>query len=290
MSANRLGKGLEAIIRPNEDVISGKRPGVTEIPLDIIDVNPYQPRKQMDEETLEELTASIREKGVLTPITVQVKDDRFILIAGERRWRAARKAGLKQIPGYIVEVKDDAELIEMALIENIQRENLNPIEEAEAFAFLASEFDLSQEAIAKAVGKKRVTVANTLRLLNLPSEIKASLRDGELSAGHGRAILMMKTPNGMRRLWQMIQDKRLSVRAAEEVARDLTTPKRGTSVPSKSVRKVDPQIKVLEDELVERLGTKVRIKHRGKQGTIEMSYFSTADLERLLDLLRTIDN
>ena len=146
------------------------------------------------------------------------KEGEYILIAGERRLRAAKLAGLTDIPAYVIEVKDDAEMMEMALIENIQRENLNPIEEAEAYAVLNSKFGLTQESVAKAVGKKRVTVANSLRLLKLPSEIKKSIKNGEISAGHGRAILMMKTNQSMLWLWKQIINKNLSVRGAETIA------------------------------------------------------------------------
>ncbi|NOZ74489.1 MAG: ParB/RepB/Spo0J family partition protein, partial [FCB group bacterium] len=254
MSANRLGRGLEALIRPNEDVVSGIKPGVMKIPLALIDSNPYQPRKEFDEAGLEELTTSIREKGVLTPVTVQASGERFTLIAGERRCRAARKAKISEIPAYVVEVSGESDLMEMALIENIQREDLNPVEEAEGYAVLHSKFDLSQEQIARVVGKNRVTVTNSLRLLNLPPKIKASLKNGEITAGHGRAILMMKTPRAMEKLWTTIKTHDLSVRKAEQLARDrqadaLKKPKPKTQV--------DPTVQSLENGLISALGTKV---------------------------------
>ena len=203
MATKRLGKGLEALIRPYEEMQTPVPAGVTEIALSKIKANPNQPRKDgLDNTSLEELVASIKEKGVITPITVREFDKGFMLVAGERRWRASKLAGLKKIPVYIVEVADDAEHMEMALIENIQRENLNSIEEAEAYKVLQNDFNLDQTAIAKAVGKKRVTISNSLRLLNLPAEIKASLRKGEISAGHGRAVLAMKTPATQIKLWQ----------------------------------------------------------------------------------------
>ena len=204
MVAKRLGRGLEALIHGPEKADLG-RPGVTEIPIENIVANPLQPRKDgLDEKSLEELIASIKQKGVITPITVQQDENNFILIAGERRLRASKLAGLKQIPGYVVTISDESEMMEIALIENIQRENLNPIDEAEGYAILQSKFNRSQSDIASAVGKKRVTISNALRLLKLPSDIKNNLRHRKVSAGHGRAILMMKTAAGMMKLYKMI--------------------------------------------------------------------------------------
>jgi len=207
MAAKRLGRGLEALIHGPEKADLG-RPGVTEMPIENIVANPLQPRKDgLDEKSLEELIASIKQKGVITPITVQQDEDNFILIAGERRLRASKLAGLKHIPGYVVTISDESEMMEIALIENIQRENLNPIDEAEGYAILQSKFNRSQSDIANAVGKKRVTISNALRLLKLPSDIKNSLRDRKVSAGHGRAILMMKTAAGMMKLYKIMVRK-----------------------------------------------------------------------------------
>lgn len=279
MSNSRLGKGLEALIRPQED---SKNVGTLTLPIDRITPNPNQPRQQFDEESLQELVASIKQKGILTPVTVWDKDGEYILIAGERRLRAAKIAGLTDIPAYVIEVKDDAELMEMALIENIQRENLNAIEEAEAFAVLNSKFGLTQESVAKAVGKKRVTVANSLRLLKLPSDIKKSIKNGEISAGHGRAILMMKTNQSMSWLWKQIIDKNLSVRGAENIAQA----KVEEISPKKSIKtKIDPRIKHLEDELISALGTKVKLSYSKGSGKIIVNYYSDDDFERIFSLL-----
>ncbi|NOZ04251.1 MAG: ParB/RepB/Spo0J family partition protein [FCB group bacterium] len=287
MSDKRLGRGLEALIRPREEMPPATRQGAATIPIKDIKPNPHQPRQQFDEVALEELAASIREKGVLTPITVRIEDDQYILVAGERRLRAALMAGLRDIPAYIVEVSDEAEMMEMSLIENIQRENLNPIEEAEAYAFLNSKFDLPHEKIAQAVGKKRVTVANALRLLTLPMEIRNSIREGSISAGHGRAILMMKTTAAKYKLWKQIVQNGMSVRAAEAYAKSKASPKPAPK--KKSAEKVvDQQVKALEDELISILGTKVKIFPQQKGGRIEVSYFSEDDLERIIDLLRSI--
>jgi len=287
VSNKRLGKGLEALIQPYSAEKIPEHHGVDKISIRSIKPNPHQPRQKFDETSLEELTASIKEKGILTPITVQKVGNQFILIAGERRLRASKKAGLKKIPVYIIDVADDAEMIEMALIENIQRENLNPIEEAEAYIYLNNRFKLSQEKIAKSVGKKRATISNSLRLLTLPREIKESIRNGRLSAGHGRAILMMKIHNSMIGLWKKIIKGKMSVRAAEDWAKEKTSKK--LELKKKIIRKVSPQIKRLEDELISILGTKVRIIYKKGSGSIEVSYFSDDDLERITEMIRSLE-
>ncbi len=279
MSSNRLGRGLEALIIPREETSSTD---TLKINVNNISPNPHQPRQQFDETALQELVASIKEKGILTPITVRDDAGNYILIAGERRLRAAKLAGLVDIPAYVIEVENDAEMMEMALIENIQRENLNPIEEAEAFAVLNSKYGLSQEAVAISVGKKRVTVTNSLRLLNLPSEIKESIKMGEISAGHGRAILMMKTTRAMVKLWQQTLKKNLSVRGAETLAKFYTSYK---SEISQRKKEIDPRIKHLEDELISALGTKVKLTYQKGSGKIIVNYFSDDDFERIFSLL-----
>ena len=287
MSNKRLGKGLKALIQPYSAEKIPEHHGVDKISIRSIKPNPYQPRQKFDKTSLEELTASIKEKGILTPITVRKVGNQFILIAGERRLRASKKSGLKKIPAYIINVADDAEMIEMALIENIQRENLNPIEEAEAYNYLNNRFKLTQRKIAKSVGKKRVTISNSLRLLTLPREIKESIRNGRLSAGHGRAILMMKIHNSMIGLWKKIIKGKMSVRAAEDWAKERTLKK--LELKKKVIRKVSPQIKRLEDELISILGTKVRIIYKKGSGSIEVSYFSDDDLERITEMIRSLE-
>ncbi|MBT3478682.1 MAG: ParB/RepB/Spo0J family partition protein [Candidatus Marinimicrobia bacterium] len=287
MATNRLGKGIDALIRPPEkqDISPA---GVTTIPISKIKANPHQPRKHFDNKALDELAASIKEKGVITPITVRADDNGYILIAGERRLRASKLVKRKQIPAYIIEVTSESEMMEVALIENIQRENLNPLEEAEAYAVLQGEFSLVQTDIAKAVGKSRSTVTNSLRLLQLPSEIKKSLRENKISAGHGRAILAMKTQSGMRNLWQMILSHDLSVRGAEAIVKGKADSK---SKPKKSkLKSKNATVRQLESEIISILGTKVRLNHKGKKGgSIVVDYFSADDLERILDLLRSIE-
>ncbi len=281
----RLGKGLDAIIASHQD---DTRSGVAAVPIDQIRTNPHQPRQMFDPEALEELADSIRQKGIITPVTLREDDDGYILIAGERRLRAAQIAGLTEIPAYVIEISDDVDIMEVALIENIQRENLNPIEEAEAYSVLHSKHDLSQEQIAKAVGKKRVTVTNALRLLKLPTEIKRSLREDEITAGHGRALLGLKTTNAQLNLWQKIVREGLSVRVTEALvqqANQSETAKKSTA----KKRQVAPQVKAIEDEMISLLGTKVKLKPGKDGGSITINYYSNDDLERLLDLLRKIE-
>ena len=287
MATKRLGKGLNALIRPkdHENLPSA---GVTNIPISKIKKNPHQPRKNFDSTSLSELSESIKEKGVITPITVRLANDNYILIAGERRLRGSKLAKKKSIPAYILDVINESDMMEVALIENIQRENLNPIEESEAYAVLQSEFNLSQNQIAKTVGKNRSTITNSLRLLQLPSEIKNSLQNNQISPGHGRAILAMKTKHSMIKLWKMIVYHELSVRAAENFVKEKTKLK---SLTKKSKQKQkNKSIRQLEDELISIFGTKVRLRHKGKKGgSIQLDYFSNDDLDRILDLIRSIE-
>ena len=291
MSENRLGKGLEALIRPGEKKekveksSTSVKPGVTEILLKDVYPNPNQPRKDFDQSALEELAMSIREKGVITPITVRDTDSGYELIAGERRWRASKKLRKKRIPAYIIKVKNDADILEISLIENIQREDLNALEEAEAYAVLNSKFGMSHESIAKAVGKKRVTISNSLRLLKLPPEIRRSLRKGDISAGHCRAILQGKTIPKMIRVWNTIIEKDLSVRAAESLIKKTSQVQKKKKV---SIKAKSAHISAIENELIEILGTKVRLRPSKEGGSIEVSYFSDDDLERIIDLLNKI--
>ena len=287
MATNRLGKGLDALIRPpsQQDLSPA---GVTTIPISKIKTNPHQPRKHFDPKALNELSASIKEKGVITPITVRAVDNGYILIAGERRLRASKLAKQKEIPAYILEITDEVEMMEVALIENIQRENLNPLEESEAYAVLQGQFELSQTDIAKAVGKSRSTITNSLRLLQLPAEIKNSIRNKQISSGHGRAILAMKTQSGMLKLWHMILKNDLSVRGAESIVKDkVKGPKKRKKL---NQRKKSIAIRKLEDEMITIFGTKVQLNHKAKKGGfITVNYFSDEDLERILDLIRSIE-
>ena len=290
MATKRLGKGLEALIRSdnssNEEKV--KHAGITKILLSKIKTNPYQPRKEFDKKSLEDLALSIKQKGVISPITVREESNNYILIAGERRYRASKSIKLKEIPAYVIEVKNDSDMMQIALIENIQRENLNPMEESEAYALLQNQFKLSQNDIAKSVGKNRSTIANSLRLLQLPLEIRQSLKKNKITAGHARAILSMATKSGMLKLWKMIINDGLSVRAAEKIAKGSTKIK---SNRTKKFKLKSKSIRSLEDELISILGTKVHLNAKGnKSGSITIEYFDNDDFERILELLRNIDN
>ena len=290
MSSNRLGKGLEALIRPEKEPKKKKRikksstnPGVTEILISDIRPNPNQPRREFDETTLEELASSIKLKGVVTPITVRPVENGFELIAGERRWRASKISKKRKIPAYVINVKNDAEIMEIALIENIQRQDLNALEESEAYAVLNSKFGMSHNEIAKAVGKKRVTISNSLRLLKLPSEIRSSLRKGVITAGHARAILQGKTVNQMIKAWKKILNSNLSVRDSEALFKNSVQP-----LKRKKKKIYSQQLKGIEDKLIEILGTKVKLKAGKNNGSIEISYYSDDDLERIIELFESI--
>ena len=287
MPTKRLGKGIDALIRPqsNQDVAPA---GIISIQISDIKTNPHQPRKIFDKKSLEELAASIKEKGVITPITVKLENNGYVLIAGERRLRASKLIKKKQIPAYIIELTSDSEMMEVALIENIQRENLNSIEESEAYAVLQGKFNLSQSKIAVAVGKSRTTITNALRLLQLPIEVKKSISDNRISAGHGRAILAMKTESKMLNLWKMILEQNLSVRAAEALVKGKTI--KFSKKNKKKIKSKKASVRKIEDELISIFGTKVQLNHKdNKGGSIVVDYFSNDDLERLLDLIRTIE-
>ena len=285
MSSKRLGRGIEAIINSelNDKSIKPNSPGVSYINLSDIKPNPDQPRRDFNNTSLDELSKSIKEKGVITPITVRESNKGYEIIAGERRWRAAKKAKLKSIPAYILNIGDEAEMMEVALIENIQREDLNPIEEAEGYAVLNSKYSLSHDSIAKTIGKKRTTISNALRLLKLPPEIRKSIRSGEITAGHGRAILQKKSIAAMKNLWKKIVNESLSVRAAESLVKPKPKKKK-----IKSVIVPKAPIRAIENQLIEISGTKVKLKPAQIGGSIEIIYFSDDDLERIIDLLQSL--
>ena len=285
MSSKRLGRGIEALINSELSDKSKKpnSPGVSYINLSDIKPNPDQPRRDFNNTSLDELSKSIREKGVITPITVRESNKGYEIIAGERRWRAAKKAKLKSIPSYILNIGDEAEMMEVALIENIQREDLNPIEEAEGYAVLNSKYSLSHDSIAKTIGKKRTTISNALRVLKLPPEIRKSIRSGEITAGHGRAILQKKSIAAMKNLWKKIVNESLSVRAAESLVKPKPKKKK-----IKSVIVPKAPIRAIENQLIEIFGTKVKLKPAQIGGSIEIIYFSDDDLERIIDLLQSL--
>ncbi|MEW6739401.1 MAG: ParB/RepB/Spo0J family partition protein [Nitrospirota bacterium] len=268
-----LGKGLEALLpEKGEEVIR--------LEIEKIIPNQHQPRKIFKDEALKELSASIKEKGVLQPVIVsRVGDGTFRLIAGERRWRAATLAGLKKIPALIKDVSSQ-DAIEIALIENIQREELNAVETAEAFNRLLKEFNLTQEELSQRVGKDRATIANYLRILKLPDEIKAFINNDSISIGHAKALLTLENRQKQIEAAKEIIKKGLSVREAEALCKRLSQPIK----PKKKNEKL-PEVADLENKLTRSLGTKVKINHKDKRGKIEIEYYSLDELDRLLEIL-----
>ena len=286
-----LGKGLSALLPTDpsrEEIVSETRapgkakPGDFLIPLEKLKTNPNQPRKDFDEAELAELADSIRQQGVIQPIIAEdAGDETYIIVAGERRFRAARMAGLSEIP-VILRKYSDEKRMEVSLIENIQRSNLNPVEEATAYKQLMEMGSLSQDEVASRVGKNRATVANALRLLKLPREMLDSIRNAELSAGHARAILSVPGPREQETLYREILKKGLSVREAEK--RALTLGK-GKKPKKPSAKNRTPELDAMKEKFIIRLGTKVSINGDLNKGNIVIEYYSMGDLERLYELL-----
>ncbi len=278
MQKAALGKGLGALI-PDLSVLDEKERkslGIMDVELDKIVPNEYQPRKVFNDEKLKELAASIKEQGVIQPIIVHRIGTNFGLIAGERRWRAARLAGLKSIPALVREATK-RELIEQALIENIQREDLNPLEAAEAFKRLQDEFKLTQEDLARRVGKERSTITNFLRILGLPKEIKQHLATGSLNMGHAKALLSLERLRDQMLAANQIVKKALSVREAEALANRLKKPVK------EKKKLTGTEYKAVEERLRKSLGTKVSISPKAKGGKIVIEYYSGEELERILE-------
>ena len=283
-----LGRGLAALLGDDHEPASpgapptDPKPGekVIQVPLERLEANPFQPRKEYEPKALQVLSDSIAQHGVLQPVVVRPSAGGYQLIAGERRMRASQMAGLTTVPAVVRRATDEQALL-LALLENLQREDLNPLEEAKAYQRLANEFSLSQEDIAKGVGKERPTVANSLRLLKLPRQIQEDLSRGALSAGHARAILMLPTEALMIKARDMILLQKLSVRAAEKLVKTLTAPEKTKPEPGKE----EIYISSLAEDLTKKLGTKVEIKRKGKKGSITLQFYSDEELERLLDIL-----
>ncbi|HYB73879.1 MAG TPA: ParB/RepB/Spo0J family partition protein [Candidatus Sulfotelmatobacter sp.] len=269
-----LGRGLGTLLAGPEI------PGVREVPVDAIAANPRQPRKRFDQEGIDSLTASIREQGVISPLILRRGRDGYELVAGERRLRAARLAGLKTVPAIVREVAD-AQALELALVENLQREDLNAVEAAEAYRRLVEDFGQSQDGVARRVGKDRSTVSNALRLLRLPRKILDDIVAGALAEGHARALLALDREADQIRARDLIVKGGLSVRGAEALVRRL----KGPGAAARRRPRRDHNLAALEDRLRGALGTKVRIARRGKGGTVEIEFYSEEDLDRLLELL-----
>ncbi|MGB3617398.1 MAG: ParB/RepB/Spo0J family partition protein [Catalinimonas sp.] len=288
---NALGRGLGALLddTPREDGQEGGRLTAAnlmrEIPVELIETNPYQPRTHFDPESLEELAESIRRQGLIQPITVrQLSRNQYQLISGERRLQASQLAGLEALPAYI-RTADDTQMLEMALIENIQRENLNALEIAHSYQRLISECELKQEELGERVGKKRSTVNNYLRLLKLPADVQAAIRDGKLSMGHARAIVNVDNIDTQLMLFKRIVDEDLSVRKVEELVRDLSTG--GAKREKRETAPLAPAIQDVQNRLVTHFGTKVVVRTNDKsRGEIKIPFVSEDDLNRILELLK----
>lgn len=279
-----LGRGLSALIPDNpendlfkEEVKEGQ---IVELNISDIVSNKKQPRKEFEEESLDELKDSIKKYGIIQPIVVRKVNNKYEIIAGERRWRAAKKAKLKKVP-CIVKDADEKESLKLALIENIQRQDLNPIEEANAYKALMDNYNLKQDEIAEAVGKSRAYISNTLRLLNLDKEILGYLEEGKISTGHGKALLGIKNKEKRLEVAKEIINNSLNVRDAERLV-SKTKVKKASKIRKEEK---DPFVKEIEDRLIMALGTKVNLKSGKKGGRIEIEYYSEEDLERIFEVI-----
>jgi ParB family chromosome partitioning protein len=286
-----LGRGLSALIpdaRPPAPIAPGAAASPAsavqpqELDIDLLTPNPAQPRAHIEEQPLEELAQSIRSHGVIQPIVVRRVGGRVEIVAGERRWRAAQRAGLLKVPVVFRDIPDDR-LLEVALVENIQREDLNPIEEAQAYRRLSDELQLSQEAIASAVGKDRATVANYMRLLRLPVEVRNDLATSALTMGHARALLALVDDVAQRRVAREVVSRGLSVRETEAMIRRETT-----AMPVRPTPPTDPNTRAAEEQLRIALGTRARIVRRGGGGRIEIDFATEAELQRLYERLTEV--
>jgi ParB family chromosome partitioning protein len=283
----RLGRGLDAIL---DSLGAPDESSVTSLSVSPNDIrpNPFQPRKDFDSEkavqAFEDLKASIKSKGLIQPITVREVNGEYELIAGERRLRACQELGLEKIAIHVLDVSKDVDMMELALIENLQRDNLNPLEEAEAYSLLADKYDLSHEEIAGNIGKSRAAVTNAMRLLKLPAEIKVALKNLVISAGHARALLGLDSEKEMIHAFQQVRRNDMSVRDTENFVKKLKEKTPVSAKKKKSIPKKSVFITRSEEALMTVLGTRVQIKAGPKKGVIEVEYFGDEDLERLLEL------
>jgi len=279
-----LGRGLDALI-PGIDTVEDRSKEYFQCDIELIRPNRFQPRLRFSDDELEELSRSIKEHGIIQPLLVREDDNGYELATGERRLRAAKIAGLSHVPVVIKNITD-SDLLEMSIVENIQREDLNPMEEAEAYNMLITEFDLTQDQVAVRVGKSRSAVANFLRLRQLPEQIKINIIDGALSMGHARALLGAKTSAQQNAAWRSVISKGLSVRETENLIKRLKSEeiKPKESSPSSEQR----YLLSLAEDLSRHFGTQVQIKRRGQTGTVEIKFYSNDDLDRLLSLLKQI--
>ena len=280
MERKVLGRGISALIPPRELEAGEHSEKIVCLRIDQVQPNPFQPRKEFDPQSLAELTQSIREKGIIQPILVRRRGDNFELIAGERRFRAAKSLGVNEIPAIVKNV-DDEESLEISLIENIQRQELNPIEEAHAYQYLIDKFGLTQESVSDVVGKARVSVTNTLRLLKLPMEIQDEIKNGRISYAHGRVLLEIDDANKQRHLAQEIISKGLSVRELEVIVKKI----RPRSMAHKVAKARDVSLEAKEEALQHIFGTKVRIVRQRKRGSVQIEFYSSEDMDRVINIL-----
>src|SRR6266404_3824578 len=284
MARKALGRGLGALLSAEGTATATEEPNT--IAIDLIDPSPLQPRGIFDEAKLDELAQSINANGIVQPLIVRPKQDRFELVAGERRWRAAQRAGLTRVPAIVRNVSDD-KVLELALIENIQREDLNPIEEARAYKNLIDTVGLTQEVVAERVGRDRSYVTNFLRLLRLPEDLQELVQAGRISTGHARTLLGLADVAAQRRLARKIIERDLSVRATEQAVRELNEPK-GARAPKQAKTSIaDPNVRAAETRLRRHFGTQVRIVQAtgSAAGKIELEYYNQGDLDRIYGLL-----
>lgn len=281
MPRQTLGRGLSALLGDDKPVEAIEQRSSLEIDIDLISPNPDQPRSRFSDEGLAELEQSIRMNGVVQPIVVRQVGSRYEIVAGERRWRASQRAELRRIPAVVKEVSDD-KMLELALIENIQRQELNPVEEAKAYRKLIDQLGLTQEVVAERVGKSRTVVTTAIRLLKLPSDVLRNIESGKISAGHGRALLMTDDPKIQRQVANSIIDYGLSVREAEKTVKRLSRSPQTTDK-TQVTRVVDANVKAAETRLMRALSTNVKIKpdKKGIGGMIEIEYYSVDDLDRI---------
>jgi len=277
-----LGKGLGALITHSEQVVSRETSGVRKVNINLIKPNRDQPRKYFDEERIQILSESIKEHGVLQPIILKTVDNGYEIVAGERRWRASRMAGLKEIPAVVKDLEDD-QLVQISLIENLQREDLNQIEEALAYNSLIEEYGYTQEKVSKVVGKSRSHIANIIRLLALPEDIKHQIAKDEISGGHGRAMATIHDPVLQRKLTERIIKEDLSVRDIEKIVASLTGKRAKTTTESSIV----VNYMDIERRLNDRFASPIKIKSGKKKGKIEIEFFNEDDLDRIITLLCT---
>ncbi len=285
---NRLGRGLNALIPDTKSAPMSEDATLNEIEVMLIRPNPYQPRLEFDPVALQELKSSIEENGVIQPITVRRVDDHFELISGERRLRAVTEIGLDRVPCYIRQIESKEEMLELAIIENVQRERLNPIEQAQAYQRLIEECKLTQDEVAKKIGKERSTITNIIRLLKLPTHIQASVRKNEISMGHARSLLAISNDKKQKNIWKQILSDGLSVRKVESLIKE-EQEKSKARPKKKEVQRRSVFVQKVEDNLRDVLGTKVLIRPKKEGGTIEVDFYSPEDLSRLVELFDQIE-